>query len=458
MTQQTPNSQKIHLNGVDIEWAPDQGTFTFFGTPSALFWINPSLLTMLKPLAEEIGHSLFRLEVAHSASLGTEEDYHHMVTQLGDTFEDGFLKWGEAVSAAGWGTFELLEFDLENKKALVKVTNTWELLMQQSLLEQWGCPFIQGKVIGIFNHALGVNCWADEVRIDYTGESPFVVFEIYQSQKTISLEVQNERKKIMHAKERELFREVELKTKQLANAKLKAESANLAKSKFLGSMSHELKTPLNGIIGLSKLLKSSYETLSKETIEMYLDGILESGENMNSIVSQLLSYSEVTATDTGFPNQELSLLPVIIDAINDITPLAARRHIKISLTDSLNQPNRVYGNYNYVKEVLLVFLSNACKYIPENGRVDLDIQNYQSKVRILVTDSGDGIDEKYQGQLFEAFERLDKVNSNISGAGVGLSIAKMMALHMKGEIGFSNNPEAGSTFWLELDTAKTPMS
>ena len=179
-------TQAIQINDVDLEWDTSRGSFSFFGTPSALFWINPSLLTMLKPLADEIGHDLFRLEVALSASLGTEEDYNAMVTVLGDTFEVGFLKWGEAVSGAGWGIFEILEFNPKSCRAKVKVSNTWELLMQQELNDRWGCPFIQGKIIGIFSQALGVNCWADEGAICYEGDDPFVEFNIYESKKTIA--------------------------------------------------------------------------------------------------------------------------------------------------------------------------------------------------------------------------------------------------------------------------------
>jgi len=130
--------------------------------------------------------------VAFSASLGTEEDYHAMVNVLGNTFDEGFIKWGEAVSTAGWGTFELA-YRPENKSARVKVSNTWELLMQQGLERKWGCPFIQGKIIGIFTHALGVNCWADEVDICYDGETPYVVFDIYESNKTIPNEIQKEK-------------------------------------------------------------------------------------------------------------------------------------------------------------------------------------------------------------------------------------------------------------------------
>jgi hypothetical protein len=90
----------ITINNAPIVWDPAVGDVSFFGISSVLFWANPSMFRMLEPLVEEIGVDLFRMLVAHSSSLGTEEDYHSMVTVLGSTFPEGFLAWGRAVSAA----------------------------------------------------------------------------------------------------------------------------------------------------------------------------------------------------------------------------------------------------------------------------------------------------------------------------------------------------------------------
>jgi len=218
---------EINIDGVDIQWDSEKGTFKFFGIPSALFWINPSLLTMLRPLEQEVGRDLFQLLIAQSASTGTEEDYHTMVTVLGDTFEEGFLKWGAAVSSAGWGTFELPFFDMASKTARVRVSNTWELLMQKDIAEHWGCPFIQGKLIGIFSHALGTPCWADEATVSYDPDNMFVEFEIYESSKTIEMEIKRQRATQRHDQEHSLSLKVDDKTAELKKVNDQLSQANI---------------------------------------------------------------------------------------------------------------------------------------------------------------------------------------------------------------------------------------
>ena len=94
---------QVTVNGIDIDWNLKTGEMSFLGIASTLFWNDPSLLNMFKPLVKELGKEMFNLQVAHSSSLGTEEDYNNMVTQFGNTFEEGFLNWGKAVSGAGWG-------------------------------------------------------------------------------------------------------------------------------------------------------------------------------------------------------------------------------------------------------------------------------------------------------------------------------------------------------------------
>lgn len=450
---QTPS---IHINGVDINWQPEQGTFTFFGLPSALFWINPSLFTMLKPLADEVGHKLFCLEVAASASQGTAEDYNNMVTVLGDTFEEGFLKWGTAVSAAGWGTFEIISFEPGLNRAKVRVSNAWELLMQKDADDRWGCPFIQGKIIGIFKHALNTNCWADEVEIDYQSEQPYVVFDIYESDKTISQEIKNERLRQMQERERELALDIEAKTKALHEEKIRAEAASYAKSKFLTSISHELNTPLNAVIGFSQILQCNLDNNLTESQLSYAEHIHEAGNNMRSMVEQLLSFSEVCFNEKNIELEPFSATPIVKEAIEMITPLASKRAINISNHYRHIPNNQVMANRNYAKEIIVVFLSNAAKYIQEQGSIEICNEIIDDKFeRILVKDNGPGITEDNIDKLFIPFERLQNETGNISGAGIGLSVAKVMSECMHGSVGFKNNSPQGATFWLDLPLHKS---
>jgi anti-anti-sigma regulatory factor len=204
----------IRLNSVDIAWDLERGALSFFGLDSVLFWTNPSMYRLLSPLVEELGTDLFRLLVAHSSSLGTDADYEVMVTQLGADFVSGFLAWGEAVATAGWGRFEVLAFDPAACTARVRVYHPWELKMQQDAAARWGCPFMQGKIIGLFSHAFGRSCWADE-QIHLDPERPYLDLLVYPSERVLEHELKVLRREVRVRREHELQLRIERATSEL---------------------------------------------------------------------------------------------------------------------------------------------------------------------------------------------------------------------------------------------------
>lgn len=209
------STHEVTLNQVPIHWELEEGNLSFLGLDSVLFWSNPSLYRMLKPLAESIGVDLFRLMVALESSKGTEEDYHAMVTQLGDTFAEGFLAWGNAVAVAGWGRFELPELDLEGCSARVRVVNPWELNMVRGTGDLWGCPFLQGKIIGIFSHAFGARCWADEEALEIGETTSSVEFRVYAAERTIEESLDRLRSERIEERERHLREAIREATEEL---------------------------------------------------------------------------------------------------------------------------------------------------------------------------------------------------------------------------------------------------
>jgi rsbT co-antagonist protein RsbR len=209
-----PPQPSIRVGSVDIEWDLTRGDLRFFGLDSVLFWTNPSLYHLLAPLVEETGVELFRLLVAHSSSLGTDADYELMVTKLGTDFVSGFLAWGEAVSAAGWGRFEVLAYDPATCTAHVRVRHPWELQMQQGRPLAWGCPFLQGKIIGLFTHAFGRACWAEEVIVHDPGQ-PRLDLHVHPSDRVLDQELMVLRGALQAEREGELVSRIEHATAEL---------------------------------------------------------------------------------------------------------------------------------------------------------------------------------------------------------------------------------------------------
>lgn len=290
----------IELNRAKFDWDLAQGKVSFFGLPSVLFWLNPSLLRMLQPLAEEVGIPLFRLLVASQSSLGTDEDYHAMVTTLGSTFEEGFLAWGSAVSTAGWGSFELPLFDASACKARVVVRNPWELQMQQGTSASWGCPFLQGKIIGIFSHALQCTCWAEERLIqDGSGESA-IEFAVYESDKTIDAELEQLRRQVKQEQERELAYEIERKTEELLRAETERVRLQEEVIHMQAVMLAELQTPLipiNEHAVMMPLVGSLDSRRAQRVLEVLLHGV-----TAHSAHTVILDITGVPLVDTGVAN------------------------------------------------------------------------------------------------------------------------------------------------------------
>lgn len=205
----------IRLNSVDIEWDLQRGDLSFFGLDSVLFWTNPSMYHLLCPLVDELGVDLFRLLVAHGSSLGTDADYDVMVTTLGPDFVSGFMAWGDAVAAAGWGRFEVLDFEPDSGTAHVRVHHPWELKMQQGSAVRWGCPFVQGKIIGIFSHAFHRSCWADESLHEEDPQRPYLDLRIYPSERRLDAELEVLRRARLVAREGELMDRIDAATLEL---------------------------------------------------------------------------------------------------------------------------------------------------------------------------------------------------------------------------------------------------
>lgn len=204
-------SHSIEVNNFPIEWFLDEGTVSFVKIPSILIWLNPSFYRMLAPLGKELGFPIFRLLIAKHSSMGTDEDYQMMLNS--STFEEGFMVWAGVTGVAGWGRFEIAKCDWETKQATIIIHDPWELIMQKGQPEHWGCPFLFGKLIGIFTQAFGVSCWADE-HIETDNDALRVRFEIYPSKQELASELQLLREERTRQQQQQFVEELERKARE----------------------------------------------------------------------------------------------------------------------------------------------------------------------------------------------------------------------------------------------------
>lgn len=242
----------------------------------------------------------------------------------------------------------------------------------------------------------------------------------------------------------------------LRKAREVAEAASRAKSEFLSRMSHELRTPLNAILGFGQLTELDAQTPGQRE---NADHILKAGRHLLHLINEVL---DITGIESG--RLHLSVEPVhVSEAVQEvfdlIAPLASARKIELRVDGTAVGDRYVRADRQRLKQVLLNLVANAVKYNRDGGSVRVGCeQSGAGRVRIVITDTGPGIDAAKLHRLFTAFDRLGAEQTGVEGTGLGLALSKRLAEAMAGEIGVKTNVGEGSAFWIELPTSESQVS
>jgi two-component system, NtrC family, sensor kinase len=239
-----------------------------------------------------------------------------------------------------------------------------------------------------------------------------------------------------------LFREIEDKSQQL-------EVASQHKSEFLANMSHELRTPLNAIIGFSEVLAEGMfgEINAKQT--EYLGDILESGRHLLSLINDILDLSKIEAGRMELEPADFDLPSAIDNALTLVRERAGRRGIMLGRAID-ERVGAIRADERKVKQVLLNLLSNALKFTPEGGRIDVRAAVSDGMVEVSVADTGVGIAPGDQEAVFEEFRQVGTADKKVEGTGLGLALSrKFIELH-GGRIWVTSQVGAGSTFMFTI--------
>lgn len=266
-------------------------------------------------------------------------------------------------------------------------------------------------------------------------------------------EIQGKKKFILSMSDRTKERNISISLENAVNA---AQSANRAKSTFLSNMSHDIRTPMNAIIGLATLAITNVD--KEERVRDYLNKILSASNHLLSLINDILDMSRIESGKIYLEETEVSLSEALHDLKTIISGQVNAKHLELFM-DALDIKHElVYCDKTRLNQVLLNLLSNAIKFTPPGGTVSVKISELpgidseKASYEIRVKDNGIGMPQEFVNRIFEPFEReRNSTVSRIQGTGLGMAITKNIVDMMGGSIKVNTELNKGSEFIVSLN-------
>jgi len=252
--------------------------------------------------------------------------------------------------------------------------------------------------------------------------------------------------------EKHMVEDLERLNEQLQAAKVEAEAAQTVKEAFFAQMSHEMRTPLNGVVAALALMKEQQD-IPERTREL-LDLASKSSGNLMQVINYVLDISKLESSDSQPENLEFDLSELITSVLDIVRARALEKRLELRSQIGSDLSLTYLGDSARLRQILLNLMINAIKFT-DSGTVTVVVSRAtlaDQALRFEVTDTGKGISEQDQESIFEPFTTLEHSGPHVGqqGTGLGLDIAKRNIDSMEGRIGISSAPGIGSTFWIEL--------
>lgn len=250
-------------------------------------------------------------------------------------------------------------------------------------------------------------------------------------------------------------RELERTRGRLERARQQAESANRVKNAFLGTLSHELRTPMNGVIGMGELL---LHTDLNEKQENFVTVLLASAKSLTGLVDDLLDISMIEAGEMRLSLGSLNLVSMAGSMVSAFEATEIAQRVTLNLDYDAGLDGNWFGDGKRIRQVLSNLVNNAVKFTGE-GEVTVSMRDQGAKVRFEVRDNGPGIPEDKLQAIFDRFQQVEEHESRRhGGVGIGLNICRQLVTAMRGSIGVESELGNGATFWFEIPLTREAVA
>ena len=246
--------------------------------------------------------------------------------------------------------------------------------------------------------------------------------------------------------------------RRLHEALARAEAANVAKRRFISVVSHEMRTPLNAIIGMADLLRDT--ALTREQADM-LQTLRGSSRIMLGLVEDVLDFSKIEAGKLVLDKTDFDLHALVNSTCRIVAAQAAAKGLEFVVSIMPEVPPAVRGDPHYLRQIIINLVGNALKFT-ERGSITVHVSQLsetdkRARLKFSIRDTGLGIAPEAQERIFESFTQADQSTTRrFGGTGLGTTIAKQLAELMGGRIGLESALGLGSTFWFEVELEKQP--
>lgn len=262
--------------------------------------------------------------------------------------------------------------------------------------------------------------------------------EYFQIQKLNNQLIDSQRALIRSKRNLEMALEENKKiNREISEARQAAEQASRSKTQFLANMSHDIRTPMNAIVGLTKLMQ--YSLNDPETLDSYIQKLQSSSEYLLGLINDILDLSKIESGSIELKKESMNLRKVAEQIAAIIRPNVLSGGKKFRISEESFCHEHVLGDSIRIRQVLMNLLSNAVKYTPEGGEISLRVEELSgdkkyAKYRFTVEDTGIGMTEEFLQHIFEPFARAEMLESEIQGTGLGMAITKSIVDSMRGTI------------------------